>query len=129
MYCKLVYVLLQQVVATINSHTCMMVMCIPSYMYIYIYVHIFIYVHIYIYAHMHKHTHTYSFNADQERKFKGLQRLVAEFVVEKNEEISALKQVCICTCVYVYMHIHMYKGTSVICTILFQSLLESCILY
>jgi len=32
------------------------------------------------------------FNSDQEGKFKGLQRLVAEFVVEKNEEMEALKR-------------------------------------
>ena len=30
------------------------------------------------------------FQAEQEGKFKGLQRLVAEFVVEKNEQMEAL---------------------------------------
>jgi hypothetical protein len=32
------------------------------------------------------------FQADQNGKFKGLQRLVAAFVVEKNEEIEALQR-------------------------------------
>jgi len=33
-----------------------------------------------------------TFKTDQESKFKGLQRLVAEFVVEKNEEMAGLKR-------------------------------------